>query len=88
VSRGNRRAVRNYVVDVLLLVLSVLLVVSSALLWLVFPRGFYPQREAWLVVHKYAGLALTVLVLVHLVLHGGWLVRMTQRVLGKSGSEK
>jgi cytochrome b subunit of formate dehydrogenase len=87
-SRVNRRTVRNYVVNVLMLVLSVLLTVSSALLWLVFPRGFYPEREAWLVVHKYAGLALTLLVLLHMVLHGRWLVSVTRRMLGKSGREE
>jgi hypothetical protein len=51
------------------------------LLWFVFPRGFYPAREAWLVVHKYAGLVLTLLVAVHGGLHWRWLVRMTGRVL-------
>jgi cytochrome b subunit of formate dehydrogenase len=71
-----------YGVDVLMVVLSGVLLVSSTLLWLVFPRGFYPAREAWLVVHKYAGLALTVLVVVHLALHWRWLVTMTRRMLG------
>jgi hypothetical protein len=81
-SGPTRRSVWLYGVDVLMVVLSGVLIVSSALLWFVFPRGFYPAREAWLVVHKYAGLALTVLVVAHLALHWRWLVTMTRRMLG------
>ena len=81
-SGRTRRSVWLYGIDVLMVVLSGLLLVSSTLLWFVFPRGFYPAREMWLVVHKYAGLALTVLVVVHLALHWRWLVTMTRRMLG------
>jgi hypothetical protein len=76
-----RRAVWLYVVDVLMVVASLVMTLSWVLLWFVFPRGFYPAREAWLVVHKYAGLVLTLLVAVHGGLHWRWLVRMTGRVL-------
>ncbi len=80
-SGKGRRAVWLYVVDVLMVAASLVMTLSWVLLWFVFPRGFYPAREAWLGVHKYSGLVLTLLVGVHGVLHWRWLVRMTGRVL-------
>ena len=82
---GMRKATLNYAVNVLMLALSLVITLSWVLLWFVFPRGFYPSREIWLVIHKYFGLTLTLLVLLHLALHWRWLMRMTRQVLRRGG---
>lgn len=71
--------VRNYVLDMIMALIALLLVVSSFLLWVVFPRGYFPARLVWVEIHKWSGLALTLAVLVHLAFHWTWLVRMTRR---------
>lgn len=56
-------------------------VLLALLLWVVFPRGYYPARRLWVDIHKWSGLALGILVLLHLALHWNWLVRMAHRYL-------
>ena len=72
----------HYILDVILGLLSLLLTVSTVFLWLVFPRGFYGARRFWVDVHKWGGLALGIGVLIHVLLHWKWLLRMTRRYLG------
>ena len=78
-----RRATLHYLIDVLLGLLSLLLVISSTLLWIVFPRGYHAARALWVEVHKWGGLAVTVTALTHVFLHWQWLLRMTRRQLGR-----
>ena len=80
-----KRATWHYLLSVALGLLSLLLTVSSFLLWVVFPRGHYGVRVFWVDVHKWGGLALGVLVLVHALMHWKWLLRMTRRYLGIGG---
>jgi hypothetical protein len=78
-----KKATRNYVLDVAIGILALIVAVSSFLLWVVFPRGFYPARTAWVFIHKWVGLALGVAVLVHVAFHWRWLVRMTRHQFGR-----
>ena len=71
-----------YLLVVIMGLLSLLLTVSSVMLWLVFPRGFYAARQIWVDLHKWGGLALGVGVLLHVLLHWKWVVRKTRRYLG------
>jgi hypothetical protein len=73
------KTTRNYWLDVVMGFLALMLGVSSFLLWVVFPHGYYPSRLLWLTLHKWVGLALSVSVLLHLAFHWKWLVRMTRR---------
>ena len=73
------KATRNYWLDVVMGILALVLAISSALLWVVFPRGFYPARAAWVAIHKWSGLALTIAVLVHVAFHWTWLKEMTRQ---------
>ena len=82
-SRGTLR----YWLDVLMGLMALVLAISSALLWVVFPRGYFAARAAWVAIHKWVGLALGIAVLVHLALHWRWLIHMTQRHLGRSGNQ-
>lgn len=81
------KAAWHYWLDVVLGLLALLLAVSSFLLWVVFPRGYYGVRVFWVDVHKWGGLALGLGVLIHVLLHWKWLLRMTRRYLG-TGSRK
>jgi len=76
-----RRATWLYWLDVIMVLLALLLAVSSLMLWVVFPRGYYAARGLWVGLHKWGGLALTIAVIVHLALHRRWLLRTTQRLL-------
>jgi hypothetical protein len=69
---------RNYWLDVVMGLLALVLIVSSFLLWVVLPQGYFPSRLLWLAIHKWVGLALTVAALVHVAFHWRWLVRMTR----------
>jgi hypothetical protein len=81
------KASRNYWVDIALALLSLVLLVSSVMLWVIVPQGYLRSRLLWLEVHKWSGLAVTLAVIVHLTLHWRWLVSMTKRRLGVSGRQ-
>ena len=72
------RALLRYRLTVAMGLLGIVLTVSSFLLWVVFPSGFFPARLLWIAIHKWAGLALTVLVLVHVLAHWRWIGRMNR----------
>jgi hypothetical protein len=77
-----KKATWHYLLDVALGLLSLLLTVSSVFLWLVFPRGYHGARLFWVDIHKWGGLALGIGVLIHVLLHWKWILRMTRRTLG------
>lgn len=72
---------RNYWLAVAQSLVAAALGVSSLLLWVVFPRGYFPAQQMWVSIHTWSGLALGVLVLAHFALHYRWMVRMTRRQL-------
>ena len=76
-----RKAMRNYWLDVVMGLLALGVGVSALLLWVVLPQGYFATRLLWIEIHKWTGLALSIAVLLHVVLHWGWLTRMTKRVL-------
>jgi hypothetical protein len=73
-----RKGTWYYWLDVAMFCLAVLLVLSSFLLWIVFPRGYHAARALWVDIHKWGGLGLTVLAALHVLLHGKWLLRKTR----------
>ena len=82
------KASLRYWLVIILTALAILLVVSSTMLWLVLPRGFFAARQLWVNLHKWGGLALCVTVLVHFLIHWKWLVGMTRRWLKKGKKAK
>jgi uncharacterized iron-regulated membrane protein len=93
-----RQATRNYFLAVLLFLLGIVEVVSGFVLWLVLPGGegymggrglvseatFLWSRGTWIDLHMVVGVALLVVVIIHLILHRKWIIRMTKRL----GAEK
>ena len=76
-----RKATMFYWLVVTMGILSILLAVSSLLLWVVFPPGFYPVRVLWVEIHQWGGVALGIAALLHVAVHWSWLTRMTKRYL-------
>ena len=76
-------ATTRYWLSVYLAIVAVLLGVSSFLLWVISPRGYFPSRVVWLEIHKWAGLAITVGVILHIALHRKWLLQMTRRHINR-----
>ena len=73
----------NCLLDVVMGLLALVVGVSAFLLWVVLPQGFFPSRLLWLDIHKWSGLALSAAVVLHVLLHWKWLVRMTRRTLSR-----
>lgn len=73
----------NYLLDVAMGLLALVAGMSALLLWVVLPQGYFPSRLLWLDIHKWSGLALSLAVVLHVLLHWKWLVRMTRRTLGR-----
>ena len=62
-----KKTTRNYLLDTVMGILGILLAISSFLLWVVFPRGYHATRALWIDIHKWGGLALSVLAVIHLI---------------------
>ena len=89
-----RQATRNYFLAVLLFLLGLVEVVSGFISWLVLPRGqgymggrgldseatFLWSKGTWINLHTVVGVMLVVVVVIHLILHRKWILRMTKRL--------
>jgi len=73
------KVTRNYWLDLAMGLLALTLGVSAFLLWVILPQGYFAARLLWLNIHKWTGLALSIVVVIHLTFHWKWLVRMTKR---------
>jgi hypothetical protein len=84
-----RKATRNYILALVMALLALFQAVSGFVLWMVLPRGGYMggrgtdsaflwPRDGWINIHDWTAVALVVIVLVHIILHRGWIVRMTR----------
>jgi hypothetical protein len=73
----------RYWLAIALAIVAVVLAISAFLLWVVFPRGYFPNRVIWVQIHKWAGLAITLGVLLHIALHWRWLLQMTRRYIDR-----
>ena len=92
-----RKSTRNYFLGIFMFLLALVEVVSGFVLWLVLPRGgggytggrglvgeatFLWSRNTWVDLHDWVGVALVVVVAIHLVLHRRWIAHMT-KTLGR-----
>ncbi len=78
-----RKATRNYLIAMVMALLALVQVVSGFVLWLALPPGsrggtFLFSRDVWLTMHNRSALLLAAIVIVHIILHWGWIVRMTK----------
>ena len=89
-----RQATRNYFLAVFMFLLGLVEVVSGFVLWLVLSGGggymggrglaseatFLWSRDTWIALHTVVGVALVAVVIIHLILHRKWILRMTKRL--------
>jgi hypothetical protein len=85
-----RKATRHYILALVMALLALFQALSGFVLWLVLPRGGYMggrgtaestflwTRDGWINIHDWTAVALAVIVIIHIVLHWGWIVRMTR----------
>jgi len=92
-----RQATRNYVLVVALFLLGIVEIVSGFVLWRVLHVGqgymggrgldsetaFLWSRGTWIDLHTVVGVMLVVVVVIHLILHRKWILRMTKRLATK-----
>jgi hypothetical protein len=65
--------------------------VSGLVLWLVLPQGyrggsggvFLWSRGTWVDIHSWSAVVLVAIVIVHIILHWDWIVRMTKSYFGR-----
>jgi hypothetical protein len=89
-----RKATRNYILFIFMLLLALMQAASGFILWLAVPgsegyrggRGavlggqgtFLWERHTWINLHDWLAVALLVMVVIHLILHWKWIVYMTK----------
>lgn len=88
VGRSRTRLAVCLGVDWFLTLAGLPLAVSSFLLWVVFPRGYYLSRTLWVAIHKWSGLAFGVLAVVHLAMHMPTLLRATRAFVQRPRRER
>ena len=79
---------RHFWLDLTMGLLALVEILTSFLLWVVLPQGYYRSRFTWLAIHKYVGLTLTLFAILHVALHWRWLATMAGRVLVQVGLGK
>lgn len=90
--RFSRGAIVNLVVDGLI-ALSFVITAVSGLYFYFLPEGGYQggrnpawdpgflfSRPVWDLLHTWAGITLTVMAVVHIAIHWGWIVKVTRKV--------
>jgi len=87
-----RKATRNYILFITLLLLGLFQAVSGFIMWFALPHGgggqgrsgstattfWSPARDTWINLHDWVAIALLVIIIIHLVLHCKWITYMTK----------
>jgi cytochrome b subunit of formate dehydrogenase len=78
----------NFITDIFLGISFIVTAITGVLIFLFLPGGVRQGRyqlflgitkDVWSLVHNYAGIIFIILSIVHLILHGDWIVRMIKR---------
>jgi hypothetical protein len=80
------KATRNYLIALAMALLGLAQLVSGFVLWLVLPSGgrggsvgtLLWSRGTWVDIHTWSAVTLVAIVIVHIILHWGWIVRLTK----------
>ena len=84
-----KRTVVNYFVDIGMLIAFVLVVITGIFKWpsllpaLGIPYSAVPLA-AFTYIHDWAGLILSILAIIHVVLHWKWIVAMTKKMFSRN----
>ncbi|UGV41253.1 DUF4405 domain-containing protein [Methanococcoides orientis] len=87
----------NYIVDLILLLLFIIVAFTGFFMYLVIPEGI-PQgryqdymgltKATWTMIHNKSSILLTVFVAVHFILHWKWITYIKRNFIGKSEKRK
>lgn len=86
------RSKTNYVINALMVISFIITAVTGLIMFFFLPsgvsRGGYQEslgitKHIWITVHNWSGIILIILVIIHLVLHLGWIVSMTKNIFSK-----
>ena len=92
-----RKATTHYILTTTMALLSLAEGISGFVLWLAFPRGggrggggeltfWAVSKNTWIDIHDWVAVALLVVVIIHIVLHWDWIVRMTKSYFKRPGA--
>jgi hypothetical protein len=78
-----RKATLNYLIALVMALLGLVQLVYGFVLWPALPPGsrggtFLFSRDVWLTMHNRSALLLAAIVILHIILHWNWIVRMTK----------
>jgi hypothetical protein len=79
-----KRKKLNYFIELGMLISFLIIFITGILKWptlLLIVGYFYTVSEAIFILHDWLGIVLTSLVIIHLILHRKWFVRMTRKLL-------
>lgn len=81
----------NYIVDAGLALSFLIVVITGIIKWPGLYRYFKfsgATMRLMTFLHDWIGLLMTLLVLIHLILHWRWIVRMTKNIFGKNKAKR
>ena len=91
-----KKADINYIVDALMTVALVIVGITGVFLFIFFEsgirRGGYQEflgitKHTWSFYHEYIGIFMTVLMVLHFLLHWNWMVCMTKKLFKKTSDK-
>jgi hypothetical protein len=91
------KPVKNYIVDVLRGVAFVVTSITALVIFFFLPSGVKQgsyqtflgiMKSDWSLVHTWSGIAFIILGLVHLLLHGKWMIVMTKNMFSRKKKKK
>ncbi len=87
----------NYIIDALMAIAFLVSAVTGLIMFFFLPggvrQGGYQEflgiiKHSWSTVHVWSGIVMILLVIIHVVLHWGWIVCMTKEIFGKRKNKK
>ncbi|MBN2110194.1 MAG: DUF4405 domain-containing protein [Methanosarcinaceae archaeon] len=91
------RTKANYLTDIVLTLLFIVVTITGLVMYLVIPEGVPHGRfqeylglskASWILIHNRSAVLMTVLVGVHLILHKKWIVCITKDVVSRNNCSK
>ena len=91
------KAKTNYIIDVLMTIASIIVGGTGLILFFFLPSGVKQGRYQEFLgipkhiiadIHDWSGIIIIVLVLIHIILHWKWIVRMTKNMFSRKKNKK
>jgi len=84
------KSVLNYFIDLVLTITFIITGITGLVIFFFIPSGVQQgrfqvflgiQKQVWTAWHNWSGIVMILAVLLHLVLHWNWMIRMTKKIL-------